>query len=311
MPLSPLEKSMRVPANKNIVVRSFTLMVSMFFFGGVSYAQDLGPFADQVCDPGYNESINSKAWLEAQREVIQHQNLIFKPDSVLEYTCFDSSLNHVAKAAKDRPLFSSSDRWGAAAGNMAGALQPIAASNALWDTTNFGQDLLGGRKTGDGYKASGQASARDYECDTMDRVWEVAKCMGFIGSPENDGFFTFAQYVADPDKRFLPEPCQVPNVRPQIKTKYEAALIEEYTPWVEEKIATYFDVTHPPEEPCGDVRAIVGTGLDINVASNSLDYYKEHVCLIPGCYYAYGDTYTLSDGPKDPASEPSGECVLP
>ncbi len=295
--------------HKNIVVRSLAVVMSMFFFGSVSHAQDLGQFADQVCDPGYNQSINSKAWLEAQREVIQHQNLVFKADSVLEYTCFDSSLNNLARAAADRPFFSMSNRWGPPAGNVASALQPTGATNVPWHTSNFNHPLLGGRAD-EPYPLAAGVSQRDYECDTMDRVWEVAKCMNFIDSPQNDAFFTFAQYVADPDKRYLPAPCADPDIRPEIEEKYATALIEEFTPWVEDNIATYYDVVYPPEEPCGDTRDIIGTWMDIAVSSNSLDYYKEHVCLIPGCVYEPGATYRLG-APRPPESEPSGACVLP
>ena len=44
--------------------------------------------APQSCDSNYWRQLSSRAWLEAEREIMQNQNLIFKPDSVLQYTCF-------------------------------------------------------------------------------------------------------------------------------------------------------------------------------------------------------------------------------
>ncbi len=65
--------------------------------------------AESACDPDYYDTLESRAWLEAQREITQNQNLILKPDSVLEYTCFDRFMGVLAK--NDDKLFTGSDRW--------------------------------------------------------------------------------------------------------------------------------------------------------------------------------------------------------
>ena len=70
----------------------------------------LAQFAATPCDPDYYESLEARAWLEAQREITQNQNLIFKPDSVLEYTCFDNHLRELADHADE--MFSETTRWG-------------------------------------------------------------------------------------------------------------------------------------------------------------------------------------------------------
>ena len=41
----------------------------------------LAQIAPQPCDPQFFRQMESRAWLEAEREIMQNQNLIFKPDS--------------------------------------------------------------------------------------------------------------------------------------------------------------------------------------------------------------------------------------
>lgn len=76
---------------------------------------------DAACDPDYYKSLETRAWMEAQREITQNQNLIFKPDSVFEYTCFDRFMNELADHAKD--MFSETGRWGAVPAVPVGSLE--------------------------------------------------------------------------------------------------------------------------------------------------------------------------------------------
>src|SRR5437016_4882806 len=64
-------------------VMAFVSM-AMSLITGIARATPTTP-----CDPEYMDALEARAYLEAQREVAQNQNYILKPDSVLEYTCFD------------------------------------------------------------------------------------------------------------------------------------------------------------------------------------------------------------------------------
>ncbi len=57
-----------------------------------------GLLGDQrnTCDPAFREVLSNRAWMEAQREVTQTQNLIARPDSVLAMSCFKQFLDHQA-----------------------------------------------------------------------------------------------------------------------------------------------------------------------------------------------------------------------
>ena len=53
----------------------------------------------QTCDPNFEDVMEARATLEAMREVEMAQRIIIRPDSVLEYSCFDDRINELAGAA--------------------------------------------------------------------------------------------------------------------------------------------------------------------------------------------------------------------
>jgi len=296
-------------------------------------------FADSPCDPGYYDSLEARAWLEAQREITQNQNLIYKPDSVLEYTCFDRHLYELAEHAED--MFSENTRWG---GNVLGANQDTHMDAALlrlvisafdeYDQANFAHNLLGGRvRSGDGLGwidppgepdgATGLEfsieSDLDYDapvidivdiggsytCSVMQSVWQRAKCSNFIDSVGDDGFFTFDEYAERLDPRRFPTACaQLDNWQEQIDIA-TPPLEADDPPWEFDATVTYLERLFP-EEGCGAAATNkVKTGLVAFNSQGSPKYYNEHVCLVPGCYWQP----TTEGG--DSADEPQngGECV--
>ncbi|PCI97171.1 MAG: hypothetical protein COB14_09380 [Alphaproteobacteria bacterium] len=61
-----------------------------------------------ACDGNFMNQIYSRAFMEASREVIMSEQLIHKPDSVLEYTCFDEIIDMTAHHGA---FFSESQKW--------------------------------------------------------------------------------------------------------------------------------------------------------------------------------------------------------
>ncbi len=250
-----------------------------------SYAQ-AQLFAPDPCDPAYYNSLEDRAWLEAQREITQNQNLIFKSDSVLEYTCFDQFAGILANwgggpEASDK-LFTANDRWGSPARDLAASLSDtVGVALGRYDTSNFNHDLLGGRMKGSSYNFNPNLTPRaNYECNVMERVWTYAKCMDFIVDPAEDGFYTFQKYAADPDKRHLPIRC---DKIADFATPYAEALIDTETPWFEDNLVTYFDLMYPPGGGCGG--GLISTGLTVYRTSGNPLSFPEKVCIVPGCHY--------------------------
>lgn len=262
------------------------------------------------CDPQYSQSLSARAWLEAQRELTQNQNLIYKPDSVLEYTCFNRYLNTLAQQANS--MFSdNTGRWGGGIGadtldNALAALVQAAAVEyigANFENTGGAAggsyDLLGGRLS-DGVTVPSMTGPRDHEftniiapggysCQVMNSVWNAAKCVDSIANPAEDGYFTFQQYGASAtDKRYLPLRCG--SIATRWRDEYNAALVTANTPWTEDAFLTFVGNFQHKETAtstgCAHIDP-VPTGL--KVLSKEFADYNEKVCFAPGCYYHAGD----------------------
>lgn len=243
----------------------------------ISYAQDT------PCDPEYYESLEARAWLEAQREITQNQNLIYKPDSVLEYTCYVGHLNVLAQLADSGALFSGTTRWGTTApGDMQGSLQSLVGSAMQTYATNFPGNLLGGRSGTAGTLSGTNVSPGTYSCNIMQRIWTEAKCKNFIDRP-HDGFFTLEEYSNDPDKRQLPSPCtgSVPWT-----TNIDTAT--ESPPWTEDPIVTFFADIFPTSDCGAPLRNRVATGLTVRQTLATIREFEENVCIVPGCRWDPG-----------------------
>ncbi len=272
----------------------FTPLALIFIAPLTTYAQpvDAPVIADDPCDDLYYESLAARAWLEAQREITQNQNIILKPDSVFEYTCFDRLLWELADHADE--MLSETDLFGTPLSNtsMDEALEDLVlASLQSYVDTNFGfyPGSLGGHPAGSAVKHTVEGAidaATPYSCDIMERVWQAAKCINFITEAEFDGFFTFEEY-ADPaaaDKRHLPVACE------PITDNWRNNLIVALTsgPWTQDPLQTYIEEITPQEcagncpcngEPIPTGLVIIGAGTDTP---------EEHVCLQPGCRYHPG-----------------------
>lgn len=226
-----------------------------------------------TCDPNYYETLKSRAWLEAQREITQNQNLIAKPDSVLEYTCFDQSMNVLALGAN--VMFSGSTRWGPVLPptSMAVALEGLVGSALqTYQAGNFSHTFLGGRSSIDHQFKSIAGGA--YNCAVMNAVWMEAKCAGFAEKPETDGFYTFTHYRDNPDKRQLPTPCN-----PDTRWSTEIANVDTPTGWTKDKVQTFLSQIDPAQ--CASAKPIP-TGIKVMGESGE---YDEKVCAAPGCHF--------------------------
>lgn len=189
-------------------------------FNGPRVDDSSAPYSETACDGNFMNQIYARAYLEASREVIMGQQLIHKPDSVLEYTCFDQMLN---QAGQNANAFSSSGNFGSRPLCITTGDEPCIPSTIttpitgtevadalnifLYGTlqdyvnTNFGHTFLGEATTIDS-NVSGPTTA-PYNCAHMATVWEIAKCVDFA---EDDRFRTFEDLIAA-DPRSIPVAC--------------------------------------------------------------------------------------------------------
>ena len=160
--------------------------------------------AASACATDYFDSLKSRAWLEAQREITQNQNLILQPHSVLEYSCFHEHVATFEKQSLNMFSGKNTEAWGDAAGDMQTLVTGL-VKKPLEDykRQNFAPTYMGGRAE----KINIPAANGTYKCQTMNIVWDMAKCMNFTDKPDQDGFFSFDHYQSNPDKRTLPNQC--------------------------------------------------------------------------------------------------------
>lgn len=233
------------------------------------------------CDPKYWDSMKAKAWLEAQREIAQNQNLIYKPDSVLEYTCFDQFLNQLSDIVHvQHRLFSETTAWGTIPGpNMELALGGLVGTALLsYINLNFSHDYLGGRGNGPGVPVS-MVTSGNYNCSAMSAVWQQAKCLNFVqDAPKNrtamDDFFNLSWFASN-DPRDIPTAC-VPDGRWATNTNLALNTPANYTEEVFNTYANHFATTGCPAAP-------IPTGVE--VTRQGYAPYFEYVCINPGCAY--------------------------
>ncbi len=190
-----------------------------------------GPNADKntsgACDADFMNQIYSRAYIEAEREIVMNEIVIRKPDSVLEYTCFDqiAGINATVGSA----LFSGSDNFTdktvpiEVSGSTDFLGTEVTISNTLgpdslgdvlenlvlaslinYRNNNFAHDFLGGYATNQNSEFSAEATAEDYNCGVMNAIYTgLAKCMDFA---TDDRFFSF-ETLANLDPRLLPAQC--------------------------------------------------------------------------------------------------------
>jgi hypothetical protein len=297
-------KSMARQAKSGLLV----LMAVILGYAASAGAQSPTPAATP-CDPQYMDSLEARAWLEAQREITQNQNLIYKPDSVLEYTCFGGHLQELADHADE--MLSETLRWGpingitplsmdTALANLVGsALSSYLETNFERTTTGGGTyDLLGGRIPVNGgqaidYVPPTPIRGGSYNCDVMNRVWMQAKCMDFINTAAEDGFFTFAEYQSQDDKRFLPQRCAAIQTRWQ--NQINLATVDANTPWTEDNVVAFVNnLKHPGTGSNCNAFPVIETGLVVKRSSPAPTVYREKICINPGCRYVPSGPGTIA-----------------
>lgn len=257
------------------------------------------------CDADFMNQIYARAYLEAERENVMNKISIRKPDSVLEYTCFDQMVALVGQRAG--PLFTESVFWNNMTVPIGGAIQRsprpnvtlnvylgdtkldtslqalVLSSLNTYTTTNFGHSFLGGSAG-----AMPLPATSIYNCDFMNSVHFLAKCNNFA---EDDQFLTF-DTLATFDPRALPALC------PAGQTGIKTALIhlasnKDFASVNFDPVRTYLERMTPVK--CDAIPA-VPTGLKAIIERKSVDasgnvkvvettIYDEKICPNPACYY--------------------------
>lgn len=266
-------------ASRQAVYVVLTALALCISFSSQGYAA-----AASACDPNYYQSLRSRAWLEAQREITQNQNLIVKPDSVLEYTCFDQFMSILAYEAFN--MFSETPRWGVVLppNSMDIALQNmVGTALGSYLAANFPHTFRGGRAQVLDYlpRPVSGIPGTAYLCTSMYEVWLQSKCVDFIEDSNTDGFYTFQNYWSTPDKRQRPDPCVNPGLPARWEAEFATATVNPFTPWEEDNQLIFFGML----SGCSGATFQLETGVIVQRSKEEPLRYREKVCVPPGCRY--------------------------
>lgn len=278
------------------------LIIIIGVFAAPAHAQTL---QDQSCMPEIMSIIESRGKLEAQREIIQNQNLIPKPDSILEYSCFEQ---HVAISGTHTGQMFSEAEW--AFGFDDPFVDPYSLDRALYAVVfeglvnylryNFWHRYLGDRSDLVGLPPDGGAG---FTCYAMSYVWNRAQCQNFI-TPRaaQDGFYNFDEYLATSDPRNLPAPQRCVPWSDWGQTIANARRLNAPVPPVTATTRPQIDpllrhnALFAPDDEDEDCAPPVPTGLYIPPFPGAdIEGRDDYTCLTPGCHYN-GTDCVLSGG---------------
>ncbi|MDB5492090.1 MAG: hypothetical protein JWO78_1939 [Micavibrio sp.] len=245
-----------------------------------------------TCDPKYWDSLKAKAWTEAEREIEQNQNYIYKADSVLQYTCFDQFVGVLGAQAAN--MFSQTTRWGAINGpNMTQALQNLVGTSLQTYLANNFKDNYLGDFSSQKYAATGGGN---YNCSEMAKVWVAAKCQDIANASTannkantstNTDFFYLSTYNGT-EYRQYPASAVCTAAQGWAATYATAMNTDDHYP--KEKYDPYLNFFKPTSCTGGAagtaLPATIPTGVQVKRRTGgggNMSDYPEIICVAPGC----------------------------
>ena len=302
-------KFMRV--SRALVFKSFlrVLLVCLSFVVSSAASADALP---STCDAGFYDVMKARSTLEAMREMEVAQTLILKPDSVLEYSCFDLQLTKLGNAANlmftdnagSAVLFKNPPR------QYSGGSDPLPTISADEVTTpNMGQTAIvrgpnpppfppgfrGSEELDNTLEQVVGGSAFSYvagsfghpfagglymggispTCGAMGLVWKFMKCRNF----SKKDFRTFSELsVVDPRDFNSYLRCNDPDRSSRWNIQYIAADLAADVSSTIDPVVTDLDFIGGN---CGDA-APIQTGL---IVSRNGSEYVDAFCVPAGCFY--------------------------
>lgn len=278
----------------------------MFLQTQKTYAQSPPVVASQIpdtCDPDYMDVLNARTYLEAKREMETAQRIILKPDSVLEYSCFNEEEIWLGTYGGRFSEFG----LNAGGGNpaefdgvpVATRVLPNSLENALSNVVEASLvrflDSFSHIYGGGTFPIIPNPFAG---CNSMNIVWFTSKCQNF----DRNWWVRFEDLSAI-DIRVFPIPClpvydidRTTNLNGAIAASYPAP--EFPPPYNDPTSITPVTAVTPAPTPNGRMDALdafsanligactapMPTGVVITL-DNGATFIDEAVCVQPKCYF--------------------------
>lgn len=266
---------------------------------GSAQAQEVS----KTCDITVQNQMKQQGWLEGQRELELAQRLILKPDSVLEYSCFERVAKNFAVASNPSWNFVNFG-GGLPSGNIGNAVNSLVLSSFYPYLDNFGHLFLGGTFGDEGTAFTGTLANPDSLCNPHYWIWFLAKCANASWEKKNEAddkhmnFFFPLEKLVNRNIRNKPQSCPTPDItlRNQLVTDVQA------------KQEAFPDPAQNPPLGVDNASKITGTagGKKYSVILNATEcgapvktgvkvqalggggVQDDIVCVAPGCYPSGG-----------------------
>jgi len=242
----------------------------------------------ETCDTEYYDVLSSRSYLEGKREMEAAQRIIIKPDSVLEYSCFnDMRIEAGALAGRFSdyglvtgvrpPEFDGTD--------PPTRVYPNSLDDALADTI---QTSLVGFLDSFWHIYGGGTFAMAPNplagCNPMNVVWHASKCLNF-----NRSWWVRFEDFATRDIRVFPVPCDDTDRTTDITDALDEAFPPPADPVDLGSMNIYTGYVDIITE-CGESEPIL-TGItfeltEIDASGNRIvTPVDDAACVVPGCNY--------------------------
>jgi hypothetical protein len=277
------------------------------------------------CDSDVMNQMYAKAYLQAERQNMLAQAVMRKPDSVLEYSCFDQIASLTATVAAG--IFSENQTWrkygvpittgsnteatGEINTENVDTVAPVrlntymptdrmdqAINNLVLESmenyyrNNYWHNFLGGEMRGIDAPLLVRLSTDAYNCGRMNTIYNWAKCDQLDNA--EDAFYDF-EYLTQTDPRAFPQTCDAIPERMNQGT-IDIANNEDFVYASFQKLENaYFERLTGDE--CSEP---IPTGVTVYIKDIRFDEqgkripgadptpFEEHFCTNPGCYYNQG-----------------------
>lgn len=245
-----------------------------------------------TCDADYYDVLRARTYAEGKRQVELTQRLILKPDSVLEYSCFNEAALHLGFAGasfSERGLAlgegTPPEFDGAPAhiriypNSLEDALERVVQSSLVGFLQSFSHIYGGGTFTWVPNPLAG--------CNPMNVVWHVLKCSDF-----NQNIWIRFEDLASDDIRFFPIPCDNPTRESRIDAALAASYPVPASPAASGGMDLYRGFVPELTGSCaaagsssipGGGNSPLLTGVTTTMTDGST--VEEAVCMQPGCHF--------------------------
>lgn len=234
-----------------------------------------------TCDADYYDVLRARSYAEGKREMETAQRIILKPDSVLEYSCFNDTLQDLGaytehfsetglNGGNPPPEFNGISPPGGVmtSNNLDNALNTVVRSALIDFLDNFWHTYGGGTFTLSPIPAAG--------CNPMNVVWQASKCTNFDPS-----WWVRFEDLATQDIRNYPIPCGEPGRNANIS----AALAAAFPPPADPVTSGSMNVYTGYVDSVTDCSAAVPIETGISFELSNGTPIDDAVCVVPGCNY--------------------------